>query len=97
MGILEKLLRGAAGLQSGHHRDRWGGGRHGYGYPQVPPLPQASPPAGAACGKCGTPSILGSRFCAQCGTSLAPAQCTECSSVVAPGARFCASCGKPQS
>ncbi|MFK7990050.1 MAG: SPFH domain-containing protein [Sandaracinaceae bacterium] len=39
------------------------------------------------------------KFCAECGTSLAPAgprPCPSCSAMVAPGAKFCANCGTRQ-
>lgn len=72
------------------------------GYPpqqqQGYPPQQASPaPAGGmvACPGCGA-NVPPGKFCAECGTSLAPPQpkpCPSCSAVAAPGAKFCANCG----
>jgi len=57
-------------------------------------------PAGAggavACGNCHASNPPGAKFCASCGTALAPpkaAHCTQCGTAAAPGARFCAGCG----
>jgi membrane protease subunit (stomatin/prohibitin family) len=64
------------------------------GYPQGGPQggPQA---AGVSCPGCGA-TVPPGRFCAECGTSLAPPQpkpCPACGTVAAPGAKFCANCG----
>jgi membrane protease subunit (stomatin/prohibitin family) len=64
------------------------------GYPPQQPAPQ--PQGGmVACPGCKANVPVG-RFCAECGTSLAPPQpkpCPSCNTVAAPGAKFCASCG----
>ncbi|MEZ4335816.1 MAG: zinc ribbon domain-containing protein [Sandaracinaceae bacterium] len=47
------------------------------------------------CPGCGA-SVNPGKFCAECGTSLAPPQpkpCPSCSMVAPPGAKFCANCG----
>ena len=52
--------------------------------------------AGAlTCTSCQAPNAPGSKFCASCGTALAPkaAHCTQCGSTAAPGAKFCGNCG----
>src|SRR5262245_14174966 len=46
----------------------------------------------AACQVCGTVPPPGAKFCAQCGTPLAP-RCPSCGTEHAPGARFCGNCG----
>ncbi len=60
------------------------------------PAPQGAPGAGMiGCPGCGK-SVPPGRFCAECGTSLAPPQpkpCPACSTVAVPGAKFCANCG----
>jgi membrane protease subunit (stomatin/prohibitin family) len=56
--------------------------------------------AGAAtveCANCHSPNAAGAKFCASCGTSLAPptVACAECGTENPAGARFCANCGQP--
>jgi class 3 adenylate cyclase/tetratricopeptide (TPR) repeat protein len=46
------------------------------------------------CPQCGVLAAEGARFCASCGSALAPV-CPSCGSEVADDARFCASCGTP--
>jgi membrane protease subunit (stomatin/prohibitin family) len=74
----------------------------------APPVQQAPPPAPAAqpapaapaatveCGNCHSQVVVGSKFCAECGT---PTQkhCTNCNASMNPGAKFCAECGTPSS
>jgi len=68
-----------------------------YQQPQPPP---AAPGAGGApgmltCGKCGAHQPQG-KFCAECGSPLAPAKrfCTGCSQeLIPPTVKFCANCG----
>jgi membrane protease subunit (stomatin/prohibitin family) len=73
------------------------GGGGGYG--------PAGGGAGAAvtCPNCQASNAAGAKFCASCGTSLAPAQvaCPQCQAANSPDAKFCSSCGaslapKPQ-
>ena len=59
----------------------------------------AAPPQAAGgvvrCPGCAA-SVPPGKFCAECGTSLAPPQpkpCPSCSTVAVPGAKFCANCG----
>jgi membrane protease subunit (stomatin/prohibitin family) len=65
--------------------------------PQQPPM-QASPvPAGGTvqCPGCGA-KVSPGKFCAECGTSLAPPQprpCPACQTIVPPNSKFCANCG----
>jgi membrane protease subunit (stomatin/prohibitin family) len=74
--------------------------QQGYPPPQqqgYAPPPQAAAPAGGmvACPGCNA-QVPPGKFCAECGTSLAPPQpkpCPSCQTVVAPGAKFCANCG----
>jgi membrane protease subunit (stomatin/prohibitin family) len=67
--------------------------------------------AGVACPSCETANAPGAKFCANCGTSLAPPTvacpschadnsagakfCSSCGTSLAPGAKFCAGCGTP--
>jgi class 3 adenylate cyclase/tetratricopeptide (TPR) repeat protein len=44
------------------------------------------------CPNCGTENREGRRFCAECGTALAPA-CPACGAANEPGERFCGECG----
>jgi membrane protease subunit (stomatin/prohibitin family) len=50
---------------------------------------------GVTCPACQAENAGGAKFCASCGTSLAPptVACPSCSADNAPGAKFCASCG----
>ncbi len=45
------------------------------------------------CPQCQTENREGSRFCAECGTSLASV-CPDCGFANYPDAKFCGSCGK---
>jgi membrane protease subunit (stomatin/prohibitin family) len=65
------------------------GGGQGYG----PPGGGAAP--GVACPSCQAMNAAGAKFCASCGTSLAPptAACPSCGAENAQGAKFCSSCG----
>jgi len=60
--------------------------------------PQGGAPAASGglltCGKCGARQPQG-KFCAECGTALAPAKkfCTGCNQELAATAKFCANCG----
>jgi membrane protease subunit (stomatin/prohibitin family) len=62
----------------------------------------AGPGAGGAaatveCPSCHTANAATAKFCASCGTSLAPptVTCANCQTANAVGARFCANCGQP--
>ncbi len=44
------------------------------------------------CGKCGTSSPAGKKFCAECGTML-PQVCPSCGEPVTAGQKFCPECG----
>lgn len=65
---------------------------------QPPPQQMASPaPQGGmmTCPGCSA-QVPPGKFCAECGTSLAPPQpkpCPACQTIVPPGAKFCANCG----
>jgi membrane protease subunit (stomatin/prohibitin family) len=61
--------------------------------PPTQPTPGA--PAGVTCPNCGATAAEGAKFCAECGTSLAPPKvtCPQCGTESAPGAKFCANCG----
>jgi membrane protease subunit (stomatin/prohibitin family) len=66
----------------------------------VPVGPAGSgPSAGGAtvtCGSCHTVNPASSKFCANCGTTLAvpkAAHCTQCGNSIAPNAKFCGNCG----
>ena len=80
-------------------------GPHGQ-QPMQPQPPQAMAPqaqaggAPNACRKCNAQNGPGAKFCAECGTPMAPpapAQrfCTSCGSQNMGTAKFCASCGTP--
>jgi membrane protease subunit (stomatin/prohibitin family) len=66
--------------------------------PQVAPPPQAQAPSAGGmvtCGDCSA-SVPQGRFCAECGTSLAPPVarfCSACGAQGVPGAKFCQGCG----
>jgi membrane protease subunit (stomatin/prohibitin family) len=49
------------------------------------------------CAKCQTANQVGAKFCASCGTALAPPvqACANCQAENPVGAKFCASCGQP--
>ena len=51
--------------------------------------------AGVKCPNCQAENPAGAKFCASCGTSLAPSgsACPNCAALNPPGAKFCASCG----
>ncbi len=51
--------------------------------------------AGAVCSNCQASNQAGAKFCASCGTSLAPPAvvCSNCQAENPQGAKFCASCG----
>jgi membrane protease subunit (stomatin/prohibitin family) len=51
--------------------------------------------AGATCPNCQATNAAGAKFCASCGTSLAPPAvvCSNCQAENPQGAKFCASCG----
>lgn len=64
----------------------------GYPPPQAPPAPQGGT---VRCPSCSA-NVPSGKFCAECGSSLAPPQprpCPACNTVAAPGAKFCANCG----
>jgi membrane protease subunit (stomatin/prohibitin family) len=69
------------------------GAMAGQARPAAPAAP-TSPAGGVTCGKCQTPAAPGARFCANCGSPLAPAACPKCQTPAAPGAKFCANCGE---
>jgi class 3 adenylate cyclase/tetratricopeptide (TPR) repeat protein len=46
------------------------------------------------CPSCGTENREGRKFCAECGSSLAPV-CPTCGAANEPGERFCGECGAP--
>jgi uncharacterized OB-fold protein len=46
------------------------------------------------CSKCGTETLPGKRFCAECGSPL-NILCRKCGSENAPSSKFCADCGSP--
>ncbi len=70
----------------------------GPGYAQPAPTTPSAPSAagGVSCASCQEPNPPGAKFCASCGTSLAPPKvthCTQCGTASAPGAKFCGNCG----
>ncbi|MBI4259416.1 MAG: AAA family ATPase [Actinobacteria bacterium] len=44
------------------------------------------------CATCGSENLDSARFCARCGSALAP-PCSRCGSEIPPGSRFCPTCG----
>ena len=62
---------------------------------QAPTVPSgsATQPQGKACPKCGTMTVLGAKFCNECGTSLKPPACPKCGNAIQAGAKFCIECG----
>jgi membrane protease subunit (stomatin/prohibitin family) len=77
------------------------GGGGGFAGPGAGP---AAPPGGVSaegqdavvCANCHAANTPGAKFCASCGTSLAPPKvvCANCQAENPVGARFCASCGQ---
>jgi membrane protease subunit (stomatin/prohibitin family) len=65
------------------------GGGAGFAGPSAPTAPTTN------CPSCNAANAAGAKFCASCGTSLAPpvAACPSCGSENAPAAKFCSSCG----
>lgn len=60
------------------------------------PPPGAPAGSGPVCGGCHAANPPGAKFCASCGSALAPpapAHCTQCGQAVTPNARFCGACG----
>jgi membrane protease subunit (stomatin/prohibitin family) len=63
------------------------------------PGPGAGPAPGGGgltCGSCQAANPPGAKFCASCGTPLAPPKpmhCTQCGTAAAPDAKFCGNCG----
>lgn len=58
-------------------------------------MPQATAPGLVSCPGCNA-KVPPGKFCAECGTSLAPPQprpCPACNTLVAPGGKFCMNCG----
>ena len=70
----------------------------GAGYVGGGPAPSGSAPAGTVeCRTCHTSNPATAKFCASCGSSLAPPtqSCENCEAQKPVGARFCANCGQP--
>jgi membrane protease subunit (stomatin/prohibitin family) len=65
------------------------GGGAGFAGPSAPTAPTAP------CPSCNAPNPAGAKFCASCGTSLAPATaaCPSCGGENPATAKFCSSCG----
>jgi membrane protease subunit (stomatin/prohibitin family) len=65
------------------------GGGAGFAGPSAPTAPTTT------CPSCNAANAAGAKFCASCGTSLAPpvAACPSCGSENPPAAKFCSSCG----
>ena len=57
--------------------------------------PPAGPGQAVTCPRCQTQNAPGARFCASCGTPLAPpsVECPSCHAQNSAGARFCSACG----
>jgi membrane protease subunit (stomatin/prohibitin family) len=50
------------------------------------------------CPKCGTQNVVGTKFCGNCGTSLAPVAkitCPKCGAEMPATMKFCGNCGSP--
>ncbi|WP_434513830.1 zinc ribbon domain-containing protein [Dechloromonas sp. ARDL1] len=97
MGFFEKLLRGFSGSYRSDHHGRDGRrGHHGWGnaYPSHSAPTIIGPAGDSSCPKCGSATAPEGRYCAQCGTNLAPGNCASCNASLAPGSKFCPSCGK---
>lgn len=65
------------------------------GHPPPAPTSPAPQAAAVACPACNA-KVPPGKFCAECGTSLAPPQpkpCPACNQIVTPGSKFCANCG----
>lgn len=63
--------------------------------PGAPTMPTAGAGGAVVCPGCNA-RVAPGKFCAECGTSLAPPAprpCAACNTVLAPGAKFCPNCG----
>ena len=58
----------------------------------------AGPPREVNCPKCGVANTGSSKFCNDCGATLAVATeaCVKCNAVLKAGAKFCSECGATQ-
>jgi membrane protease subunit (stomatin/prohibitin family) len=110
LGAGQGMAQGGAGVGGAFLAAGLGlGGQAAAPQPAGPPPPTgpgfagggagfAGPAAGGVeCPNCHTGNAAGAKFCASCGTSLAPpaAVCANCQAENPVGAKFCASCGTP--
>lgn len=99
--FLDRLFGGHGGRYGGGHGS--GGGHHGSGHGYGPSGGGPTGPGQSAwgtervlvCPNCRADNAADSRFCAQCGQRLGPAEqtCGKCGTTAASGAKFCPSCG----
>jgi membrane protease subunit (stomatin/prohibitin family) len=110
LGAGQGMAQGGAGVGGAFLAAGLGvGGQAAAPVPTGPPPPSgpgfagggagfAAPAAsGVECPNCHTGNPTGAKFCASCGTSLAPPAvvCSGCQAENPTGAKFCASCGTP--
>ncbi|MEA2617426.1 MAG: hypothetical protein QOE72_3209 [Chloroflexota bacterium] len=108
LGAGEGMAKGGAGVSGAFLGAGIGlGGVAAQPAPAGPPPPPApgfagggagyatQQPATVDCPSCHTANAAGAKFCASCGSSLAPpaVSCPSCHAANAAGAKFCASCG----
>jgi membrane protease subunit (stomatin/prohibitin family) len=110
LGAGEGMSKGGAGVGGAFLGAGLGlGGQAAAPVPAGPPPPTgpgfagggagfaAPTAAGVECPNCHAGNPAGAKFCASCGTSLAPPAvvCANCQAENPAGAKFCASCGTP--
>jgi membrane protease subunit (stomatin/prohibitin family) len=110
LGAGEGMAQGGAGVGGAFLAAGLGlGGQAAAPAPTGPPPPPGPGFAGGGagfaapaatdveCPNCHAGNPPGAKFCASCGTSLAPPAvvCANCQAENPPGAKFCASCGTP--
>lgn len=66
--------------------------------PVQPTQPVQASANTVTCPKCGAQVNSGAKFCAECGTSMAPPtqKCVKCGASIKQGAKFCPECGAKQ-
>ncbi|MBS0426569.1 MAG: zinc ribbon domain-containing protein [Proteobacteria bacterium] len=89
MSFLERIFGGHHKVGHGERKrhDHHDTDRRSHGTP----TPNGS--GNLTCARCGTAASIDSRFCPQCGSTLAPSTCVRCDGQLQSGARFCGQCG----
>lgn len=88
----------ATGMAMGNMMGGMMGGAMAGQNQQAQPQSQTQTPS-VACSKCQTSVPVGTKFCPNCGNSMAAPKgdaCVSCHASIAPGAKFCPECGAKQ-